>query len=116
MKLEEASLNQFKESVNKYLEIFNLNNWKVYVVFTKLEGAYARAVMDYQTHTATIECSNEIPDGVMPDIDMLACHECLEIILQPLREIFLNRQCDIALFDIEAHAIIRILEKTYQLK
>lgn len=108
----------FKNSVLKWQDKLNLNNWRVVIVHEdpeNLKEAGAWISWDQSGRVATIgltlnwESEVDIPNEL--EIKRMAFHECCELMLSPLESMAASREWDQWRYDCSKHDVIRVLEK-----
>lgn len=115
MKLTNKHFKHFKEVFKKYQLMLNLNNWKIYFYFEKLEDAIADVGTNYEGRIADVRLTTQLETTAHYDIKDLieetALHECLELLLSPLMVQARHRSFNEEEYQHANHSVIRTLEK-----
>lgn len=114
MRTTKKDFETFKTSFNKYLGILGVTDWSVHFDHDLADGAYARSYYKLSDGICTIVFSTEWDDmrpKTIDEIDRLALHECLHILLAPLVAEAGERYTNQLAIDTAEHLIIRRLEK-----
>lgn len=114
MKLTQEHYMMFRDECENNLQRLGLKGWKVFYEFKPLKNCFGQANWDYSGMVATITLATDFPkplDNLEKQIKETALHECLELLLAPLRTLAQSRDWDGVVFDRESHSVIRTLEK-----
>lgn len=113
IKTTKAEFALFCDMSRKWREKLGLMNWAFYFEHTKTEDAYARTSWSTNAMAATLKFATEW-DNLRPknehEIDMLALHEVLHVLMAPLISEAEYRYSTQESIDMAEHSIIRSLE------
>lgn len=115
MKVTASEFEFFKKCCAKWIRKLGLTNWAVYYYLEEVEGSYAQTAWDFSGMAASIRMGSEW-DGGRPknraEIDRLALHECLHLLLAPLIREAEARYADEDIILSSEHSIIRSIENS----
>jgi len=116
MKLTQQDFELFQYECEKWLKRLGLQSWKVYFGFADTGDSLATCATNYKGRNSTISLNKnqkfdkEIIWDKEKNIKANALHECLELLLSPLRALASDRGWDETEYEKEHHSIIRTLE------
>ena len=94
-KTTDAHFNQFKASIEKYMDKLKLSGWRVYYSHHNLgDNNYARYEADYQNGSVVFVLGTSWPDAIplnKQEIKECAKHEVAHLFLDPLYSLALDR-------------------------
>lgn len=113
MKTTKKDFELFKTFHQEWCERLGIRNWSIHYDHGDTEGAYARTFWKYSEAVATTVLGEEWDDlrkKTDIEINRLALHECLHLLLAPLVSEAEARFTTQSAIDIAEHSIIRQLE------
>jgi hypothetical protein len=82
MKTTQKQFKEFKEEFKRFIEVFNLRDWRVFYYLEKLENQSANVNYNVETREAVVKLSTVLPDN--DNVLKLAQHEAAHLLLAPL--------------------------------
>lgn len=110
MKASQKDFELFKSECQKWIDIFGLNDWKVYYYFTDLNGDYAECVPDYRKCIVKIALNSKFRRKYL-DIKKSAKHEIIHLLLSRFFGMARERFISPDEIDNEWERLTRIIEK-----
>ena len=110
-KLKKKQLKYFHQRVDYWCNYLGLSDWRVWSEEQEVDDAYGQCVADLKGRTAVIACNplwDYDPDNT--DIDKVALHEALELLLWHLHELASERFTTEPEWEAARHGVIRRLE------
>jgi len=91
MKTTKKDFELFKNECQKWVDRFELNNWKIYYVHEKLKDTYANIRFDLNGRVASIQFNTEWDmfgvDNMIEGIKETAKHEIIHLLIARITEI-----------------------------
>lgn len=108
MKTTPEHFERFKQEFNRYVDMFGLKGWDIRFVHLNATNIGQAWVMagDLEDRIVTVGLNK----NVSSDIDSLAKHEALELLLHKLDHMAKNRYVTLDLINEERHNVITVLE------
>ena len=112
MKTTKADFEYYKKCVQKWVDLFQLNDWEVYYVHENTEDYIGYCLADVNSHQVTIILGTDwgVTEINKKSIDKVAFHEVMELLLTPYHYLAKSRTYDIDKHTTISHQMIRTLE------
>lgn len=95
VKLKIKHFNLFKKYCGEYIKKFQLDDWKVYYEFDKMDDAFGRITKNYIAHVATIYLTDEWDETGLVSIELgikeTAKHEIIHLLLGDISAMISSR-------------------------
>lgn len=112
-KLKKKHLKIYRRAVRLWLTNLNLLNWKVWVIFEEVEGAYGfcRACPEGMCAVIGLNPVWQVDKPTKAKLEEVAKHEALELLMAPLWHAVLARELNHSWAESQRHSIVRTLEE-----
>lgn len=114
MKTTKADFEYFKERCQHWIQYLSMADWSVHYSHKELENNYAETYWQTSSGVATVALStywDDLRPKTQPEIDRLALHEVLHLVMAPLVSEATYRYATEEAIRATEHRIIRQLEK-----
>ena len=112
MKTTKADFEYYKKCVQKWVNLFQLNDWEIYYVHEDIEGYVGYCLADVPNYTASIILCIDwgVTEINKKSIDKTAFHEVMELFHAPYYQLAKSRTYDVDKHTAISHQAIRTLE------
>ncbi len=112
MKTTKTDFEYFKKCVQKWVDLFQLNDWEIYYIHEDIEDYIGYCLTDIKSCQATIILGVDwgVTDIDKKSIDKTAFHEVMELFQAPYHLLAKSREYNADEHSSIAHQMIRTLE------
>ncbi len=111
MKTTKTDFAYFKKYVKKWVDVFELNDWKVYFEQVEMDDFIGYCTADVCNRMVTITLGLDWNSEITKkSLDEVAFHEVVELLLAPYHNIAQERSFSPSSLEKVSHQIIRTLE------
>jgi hypothetical protein len=104
---------KFREYIHKWQKLLGLQDWRLYVNYPTKETAMASTASQTEARMANIDLGMSFGGDVVNEynLESLACHELLHVLLCPLYTAYASRNMSDTEKEGEEHRVVNVLEK-----